>query len=59
MVKEKNIAGIKTILTFKEVEMYLVCGKGVSDAAIKQMNDALATMRKDGTLADIHRKYDL
>ncbi|WP_158228838.1 substrate-binding periplasmic protein [Chitinimonas sp. BJB300] len=57
LVKEKKITGIKVILTFKEAQMYLACGKGVADATIKQLNDALSAMTKDGTLEKMTKKY--
>jgi polar amino acid transport system substrate-binding protein len=57
LVKQKGITGIKPILTFKEAQMYLACGKGVADGTIKQLNDALGTMNKDGTLEKITKKY--
>jgi polar amino acid transport system substrate-binding protein len=56
LVKEKKITGIKPILTFKEVQLYLACGKSVADDTIKKMNDAVAAMTSDGTLAKFVKK---
>ncbi|MFC4159825.1 substrate-binding periplasmic protein [Chitinimonas lacunae] len=57
LAKQKGITGIKPILTFKETQMYLACGKSVPDATITKLNDALKAMQGDGTMDKINKKY--
>jgi len=48
---------IVPLLTFNHVQVYLACNLNVPDALIARMNAALATMRRDGSLARVERKY--
>ncbi len=57
LAKQKGITGIKPVLTFKETQMYLACNKGVPDAVVTKLNDALKAMVSDGTVAKIGKKY--
>ncbi|MET3132994.1 polar amino acid transport system substrate-binding protein [Oxalobacteraceae bacterium GrIS 1.11] len=49
---------IAPLLTFKHIKVYLACNPAVPDLLIEQMNAALATMRRDGAITRIERKYE-
>jgi polar amino acid transport system substrate-binding protein len=51
---------VKPVLTFGEprnFQFWLACNKGVGDDVIKKLNDAVASVHKDGTAEKITQKY--
>lgn len=50
-------ASIVPVLTFRTVQVYLACNKGVPEATAVRMQEALNTMERDGTSRRIERKY--
>lgn len=49
---------IVPVLTFNQIKVYLACNLSVPDRLIDTMNAALVTLRRDGTIVRIERKYD-
>lgn len=49
---------IVPVLTFKRIRLYLACNRAVPDAQIARMNEALASMERDGSRRAILHKYD-
>lgn len=52
---------IKPVLTYgdpKEAQMWLACNKSTSDDVLKKLNDAIASVSKDGTANKIFKKYE-
>ena len=58
-VLEKNgwSASIVPVLTFRTVQLYLACNKGMPKATAVRMQNALNAMERDGTSRRIERKY--
>ena len=56
MAKNMNIK-IKPVISFNEVQMYTACNPSVSDADITKMNDAIKSMKGDGTIDKFIGKY--
>ncbi len=50
-------AGIVPVLTFRTVQVYLACNKGVPEATALRMQEALDAMERDGSSRRIERKY--
>ena len=48
---------IKPVISFNEVQMYTACNPSVSDADIAKMNDAIKSMKGDGTIDKLIGKY--
>jgi polar amino acid transport system substrate-binding protein len=46
------------VLVFNRVGLYLACHPSVPDRLVERMNAMLDTMRRDGTLERIDRRYD-
>ncbi|WP_296942279.1 ABC transporter substrate-binding protein [uncultured Massilia sp.] len=46
------------VLTFNTIRVYLACNRAMPDAMVARMNEALATMERDGSLRAIQLKYD-
>jgi polar amino acid transport system substrate-binding protein len=46
------------LLTFRRVQIYIACNRGVPDDLIARMNGAFDAMRRDGTLRRIERHYE-
>lgn len=55
--KEAGDAKLKPVFTFKSSATSLACNKGVDDAVIAKLSDALKAMQADGTVAGITDKY--
>lgn len=49
---------IVPVLTFRTVQVYLACNKGVPEATALRMQGALEAMARDGTSHRIERKYE-
>lgn len=49
---------IVPVLTFNRIRLYLACNRAVPDAMVTRMNDALASMERDGSRRAILHKYD-
>lgn len=50
-------AAVKPVFTFARVQDYIVLSKGTPASVVKAWTQAFASMKKDGTFAQIHRKY--
>ena len=50
-------ASIVPVFTFRTVQVYLACNKGVPVSVARRMQDALDGMERDGTSRRIERKY--
>ena len=50
-------ASIVPVLTFRTVQVYLACNKGVPETTAVRMQEALNAMERDGTSRRIERKY--
>lgn len=46
------------VLSFNRVGLYLACHRSVPDRLVERMNAVLDTMRRDGSLERIDRRYD-
>lgn len=46
------------VLVFNRVGLYLACHRSVPDRLVERMNGMLDTMRRDGSLERIDRRYD-
>jgi len=46
------------LLTFRRVQIYIACNRGVPDELLARMNAAVDAMRRDGTLRRIQRGYE-
>lgn len=59
LVLEQNgwSASIEPVLTFRKVQVYLACNKAVPETVVVRMQDALATMERDGTSRRIEDNY--
>lgn len=60
LVLEQNgwSASIEPVLTFRKVQVYLACNKGVPETLVIRMQGALDTMERDGSARRIERKYE-
>ncbi len=45
------------LYTFMKSQLYIVMSKSTPSATVKQWNDALAGMKKDGSFAKLHKKF--
>ncbi|HNX30933.1 MAG TPA: transporter substrate-binding domain-containing protein [Holophaga sp.] len=52
-----SAAAVKPVYTFARVQDYIVLSKGTPAPVVKAWTKAFAGMKKDGTFAEIHRKY--
>lgn len=50
-------ASIVPVLTFRKIQVYLACNKGVPEATVTRMQGALDAMERDGTSRRIEHKY--
>ena len=50
-------ASIVPVLTFRKIQVYLACNKGVPEATAVSMQGALDAMERDGTSRRIEQKY--
>lgn len=57
LARQKPGSGIKLLLTFNNVFLYLACNPGVPDATIRRLNDTLASMQHDGFNEALHKRY--
>jgi polar amino acid transport system substrate-binding protein len=57
LAKKLNIE-IRPVLTFNEVYLYAACNLAVPDADIAKMNDAIRSIKADGTYRRIMKAYD-
>jgi polar amino acid transport system substrate-binding protein len=56
---QANLDGIKLrmALVIKDEDMYLACNKAVPDRVVAALNDAIARMDRDGTIARLSKPY--
>lgn len=47
----------KLVFTFMKTQLYIVMSKGTAEGVVQAWSDAFAGMQKDGSFANIHRKY--
>lgn len=57
LVAREKAANLKPILTFNNTYMYLACHAGTADQQVGYLNELLAKMQKDGTVAKINARY--
>ena len=57
LAASEKVASPKPLFTFKETQMSLAFNKAESDALIQKLNNTLAEMEKDGSVAKIKAKY--
>lgn len=53
-----GVDDIKLVLKLRDEPLWLACGPSVAGATVKAMNDALESMKKDGSLGRIVEAYD-
>jgi polar amino acid transport system substrate-binding protein len=60
--REAGVTDIKPVFIAREVPLYIACNPATPRPLVKAMSDALAAMKKDGTLkkitADYERRFD-
>jgi polar amino acid transport system substrate-binding protein len=49
---------IAPVLVFNRIQVYLACNRAVPDALVTRMNDAAASMARDGSARAILQRYD-
>jgi len=52
-----HASDVKHVLTFMQVQLYIVLSKGTPEGVVKAWSEAFSSQRKDGTFARLHRKY--
>lgn len=57
LAQENAGASIVPVLTFGHTDLYLACHRSVADDTVRQLNDALAKMKADGSAARIEARY--
>ena len=61
LAKSVNVTDLKLVYTVRELPLYLACSPQTSAATLKALNEALETVKADGTLkritADYERKF--
>lgn len=57
LTAQKEKVKVKLLFTFKESLLFLACNKAVPDATIKTLNEALESLKKDGTVDSITKSY--
>jgi polar amino acid transport system substrate-binding protein len=57
LLARQKLEGIRLLLTFNNVFLYLACNPGVPDSTIRSLNDALTAMQHDGFNEALHRRY--
>jgi len=53
LAKQEGITGLKTILRFDSVQLYLALNKEVPDEVVQKLQSALDEMRSEGLVDDI------
>ena len=46
------------VLVFNRLDVFLACNRAVPDAVVDRLNNAFASLERDGSLRRIERAYD-
>lgn len=57
LLQREGVHNVRPVLTFNTTFLYLACNLSLSDQIVARLNDLLARMRKDGTVAKISSRY--
>lgn len=57
LAKQEGVSGLRTVLTFKEAEVYLAMNRDTPDEVIQRLQQALDQMRAEGYVDDITNSY--
>jgi len=57
LIAKGKVQQLKPVLAFNTVLLYLACNPGVSDMTIQQLNNLLDTMRHEGFIDLMHKRY--
>jgi polar amino acid transport system substrate-binding protein len=57
LATEEGITDIKPVYTIKEVDHYLACSPKTAESAVKALNHAVDTMRRDGWMKKVSERY--
>jgi polar amino acid transport system substrate-binding protein len=58
ILAKSKLKDVKLVLKIKEEPLWLACNPSLSEATVKSLQDALASMQKDGTYKKILDAYD-
>lgn len=59
LLQREGVRNVRPVLTFNTTFLYLACNPSLSDQTVAKLNDLLARMRKDGTVAKISSRYPI
>ena len=57
LLQREGVRNVRPVLTFNTTFLYLACNPSLSDQTVAKLNDMLARMRKDSTVARISSRY--
>ncbi|MCJ8168390.1 substrate-binding periplasmic protein [Atopomonas sediminilitoris] len=57
LAKQEGVSGLRTVLTFKQAEVYLAMNRDTPDEVVQRLQKALDEMRADGYVDDITNSY--
>lgn len=56
--KTIGVEGLAEMLTINSTELYLACNRAVPDDVVERLRQAIRTLRADGTVEAIRRRYE-
>jgi len=57
LIAREKATGLRPLLTFNSVFLYLACNQMMADGTVRLLNEHLRGMHKDGTVARINARY--